>query len=162
MPNSYSNSIMARIGKYLYNAEMVFAALLTLGLLLPKMDIDSSMLIFISVGGLALIFFLQAYNPMPIPVRSAQMGFQELLCFTILPKVMWIGASVCTVGILFMLLDISKGYEQMLLIGSTTLITCLLITGYFFLTKRSYVQALIPVLYRVVPVLLVTAYVLLS
>ena len=104
----------------------------------------------------------QAYNPMPIPLRSAQMGFQELLCFTILPKVMWIGASVCTVGILFMLLDISKGYEQMLLIGSTTLITCLLITGYFFLTKRSYVQALIPVLYRVVPVLLVTAYVLLS
>jgi hypothetical protein len=162
MPDSFSSSLMSKIGKYLYTAEMVLTGLLTIGLLLPRLDIDSSLVILISISGLATVFFLQAYNPIPLPFRQDQMGFKELLCFTILPKLMWIATSVCTVGILFFLIDISNGAGQMLLIGATSLVICLVITGYFFLTKQSYVKVLTPVLYRVIPVLLVSAYILLS
>jgi hypothetical protein len=162
MSDSFSANLMAKIGKHLYTAEMVLTGLLTLGLLLPKMNIDSSALILIAVGGLAIIFFLQAYNAVPIPIPPAQMGFPELLCFSIVPKVMWIAMSICTIGILFFLLDVSKGYAQMLLIGVTCLIICLLILGYFFLTRPNYVRVLTPVLYRAAPVLLVSAYLLLS
>ena len=159
--SAVSAPLAAKIARFLNSAEMVLSSLLILGLLLPKVDIDSSIVILIAVGGLAIIFFLQAYAPFPIPIQKERPGFKELLCFTVLPKVMWIAASVSTVGILFFLLDISNGAVEMMTIGATSLAACLLVTGYFYISARQYIIPLIPVLYRAVPVLLITTYILL-
>jgi hypothetical protein len=159
--SAVSAPLAAKIARLLNSVEMVLSGLLILGLLLPKFDIDSSLVILIAVGGLAIVFFLQAYSPLPIPIQKEQPGFKELFAFTVLPKVMWIGASVSTVGVLFFLLDISNGAFEMMTIGATSLAACMLVTGYFYISARHYIIPLIPVLYRVVPVLLITTYILL-
>lgn len=149
-----------KLFKYLYPAETFFLGLLTVGILLPKFDIDSSGIIMISLSGLAVIFFLYAYRPLEVKIgQGDKMGFKELIYLTILPKLLWLSASVNAIGVLFFLLDM-KGYKEMLMIGSATSLVALVIIGIFFLTEEKHIKATIPILYRVVPLLLVAAYVL--
>jgi hypothetical protein len=161
-PTSSAPNVMQKITRHLYNAELFLTGLLTFGILLPKMGVDSSPIVVISVFGLAVVFFLQAYNPTLLPIPPAQRGFKELLSLTVLPKIIWIATSVCTIGILLFLLDISNGYLQVLLIGETALVASLLIAGYFFMRSAAYAKIVTPMLYRAVPVLLISTYILLS
>jgi hypothetical protein len=161
-PGSSAPTIIHKITRHLYNAELFLTGLLTFGILLPKMEVDSSLIVVISVFGLAVVFFLQAYNPVLLPIRSAQMGFRELFSLTVLPKIIWIATSVCTIGILLFLLDINDAYYGTLLIGETALVAGLLIAGYFSMRSATYAKIVMPMLYRAVPVLLISTYILLS
>lgn len=155
-----SSPINEKIAKYLYPAETFFVGLLTVGILLPKFDISSDEVIMISLSGLAIIFFLSAYRPLEIKIgQGDKLEFKEMLYLTILPKILWIACSVMTIGILFNILNM-PGSKNMLVIGSSTALVILILFGVFFLSEEKHIKATIPILYRAVPLLLVTAYLL--
>ena len=149
-----------KIAKYLYPAETFFLGLLTVGILLPRFDIDTSAIIMISLSGLAMVFFLNMYRPLDVKIGQGDQGsFKELLYLVIVPKILWLSSSVNAIGILFFILNF-KGYKEMLMIGAATSAIALVILGIFFLTEEKHIKATIPVLYRAIPMLLVAVYIL--
>lgn len=156
-----SSPLNEKLGKYLYPAETFFVGLLTVGILLPKFDISSDEVIMISLSGLATIFFLSAYRPLEIKLGQGEevQGFKALFYLSILPKVLWISCSIMAIGILFAILNL-PGNKNTLMIGSSTAFVALIFIGIFLLSDEKHIKATIPILYRAVPLLLVSAYLL--
>jgi FtsH-binding integral membrane protein len=84
-------------------------------------------------------------------------GFVELLGHSIAPNVAWVGCAVSTIGILFTMQN-SEGAKQMLFIGGTTLGIASLIIIFLTATGVKYMSAVIPVLYRAIPLLVLDLY----
>jgi len=124
-------------------------------------------LLMISMSVLASVFFLRAYQPLTAPPpqpgkeNDQAKGFLELFCLVICPKVLGIGSSVTTVGILFMILKL-KGAMEMLLIGCTVLPLAMAPIALYALSKPAWFGTLMPLLYRAVPLWLVGVYMLMS
>ena len=134
---------------------------LAIGMILAFMKINSPV-ILISLGGLSIAFFLYAYRPADLErPEGEKFGFTELLALIVLPKAMWIGCSVATVGILFFLLQFgNEGYKQMLLIGCSTLAFGLILIVAFLVMGVKGTRTLIPVSFRALPLALVAFYIL--
>ena len=116
----------------------------------------------LSLSTLATVFFLRAQAPPEYPPSGdTPMGFRELLAFSILPKVLWISASISTIGILFHVLGLT-GSNKMLYIGGTSLSLAVSIFAILFLTGAQHLKILQPVLLRALPVLVVVAYSILT
>jgi len=146
--------------KYLPWGERFFLVASFIGLVLHFMNAGSQVM-FMSLTGLAMVYFLYPYRPLETPGSDQKQGFTELLAFTIVPKVSWISCSVCVIGILFYLLNY-EGAKQMLFIGSSTLSFILVIIAIFFVTGVKNVNALVFILYRAVPVVFVCLYIFLK
>jgi hypothetical protein len=110
-----------------------------------------------SLSGLAGIYFLMAYRP-PTPVPEGEKkGFGQLLSQTILPKVLWIGCAVGAIGIMFHLLQLDGAHEMLLIHAASGGVG----VGMFLAFRQSTdSQALTPLLYRAVPLLLISVYLL--
>ena len=79
----------------------------------------------------------------------------------IIPKVLWISSAICAMGIAFYLFNLgNEGYKNMLLIGGTTVVAATLILLAFLLGGVRYISTVIPVLFRAVPLGLVSLYIL--
>ena len=152
------------MNKLLPYLERVFLASLIIGFVLRLSGNEIPMLITVSLAGLGVIFFLSAYRPLDIePSEGEQMGFKELLGLSIVPKVLWISTAVATIGILFYLLDLGNdGDLRMLYIGGSTIALATLILLGLKATGTKNISAVMPVLFRALPTLLVTAYILFS
>jgi hypothetical protein len=143
-------------------AEKGLILALLIGLSLAYFKAESYGLIQISLIGLAVVFFLNAFKPLEIQHKEDEpFGFNELLSLTIAPKVLWIGSAVTTIGILFYALD-NPAFKQQLLIGilSNGIATC--IVAYSLITGTKHMKVISPILLRSIPVLLVGIFLFLK
>ena len=137
---------------------MLLLALLSAAILLELLEINLPILFIISLAGLGLVFFLYAQFPL-IYVESSDedQGFKHLLGLTIVPKILWIGTAITTLGILFYL-QYFPGAAKMLTIGGSTIAICTLILLVFRFMKINGLENVFPILYRSYPALLAAAY----
>lgn len=126
---------------------------------------QGSTLVTVALGGLAVVFFLMAYRP----PRSSQgdpekkMDFIQLLVLTIIPKVLWIGCAVGTIGLLLRHLQTGNdGYRQMLIIQSVVTLGTLIVVGFAAATGVSGLRNLLPIYFRALPLTLAAGSLLLA
>lgn len=147
--------------KYLNILERLFLVLLIVGLILDFFDLGIFQLTSVSLIALAAVFFLSAYRPstIPKPEEGTLYGFQELISYIIIPKVLWISTAVLTVGILFFTMNQgNNGYLTMIMVGGTSIVisSIVLLTSMAMGTK--YLNHVTPVLLRSTPTLLIGIY----
>lgn len=139
-------------------AELILLAILGASLLARYFQMDVYMTgLQISLSGLAGVYFLMAYRP-PAPLPEGEKkGFAQLLSQTILPKILWIGCAVGAIGIMFYLLQL-EGAREMLLIHAAS--GGIGVGMFLAFRQTSDSQTLTPVLYRAIPLLLISVYLL--
>ena len=150
------------MNKLLPYLERVFLATLTVAFVLQLTESELPILMTISLAGLGATFFLSAYRPLDFrPTEGEQMGFNELLGLSIIPKVLWISTAIATIGILFYTLQLDNdGYLRMLYIGGSTIITASVIMLILKAMGTKYLNATFPVFFRAMPTLLIVTYIL--
>ncbi|NQZ78677.1 MAG: hypothetical protein HRT61_21565 [Ekhidna sp.] len=152
------------MNKVLPYLERVFLATLLVAFVLQLTGSELPILMSLSIAGLGVTFFLSAYRPLNIePTEDEQMGFNELLGLSIVPKVLWISTAVATIGILLFSLQLGNdGYLRMLYIGGSTIIIASVIMLILKAMGTKYLNATFPVYFRALPTLLVIAYILIG
>jgi hypothetical protein len=150
------------MNKLLPYFERVFLATLVIGFILQLLGMEIPILMTIGLGGLGVTFFLNAYRPLDIQTAEGeQMGFNELLGLSIIPKVLWISTAIATIGILFYTLQIGdNGYIKMLHIGGITIITASIAMLILKAIGTKYLNATFPIYFRALPTVIVVAYIL--
>jgi hypothetical protein len=148
--------------KYLLYAEQFFLGVLIVAMLMPFFKVQSGQVINISLLGLATVFFLYAYKPLEIErSEGKKLEFTDLLATTILPKVMWISCAVSTIGILFYVVHLAtESYQNMLMLGGGSLLIGIICLGVFVVSGMKHVNALHPLLFRSLPLLLIDLFIL--
>ena len=143
--------------------EKLAVIMLLISAVMMILDLPFTEFVMISLSTLAIVFFLNAQLLPPMErTDEAPLGFNELLTFVILPKVLWISASVSTIGILFQFLGLD-GFEQMLLIGGSSLsVALLLLLIQVMINGVGSLKLFQAVLMRVVPILVIALYLLLN
>jgi hypothetical protein len=155
-------SSIVLIARFLPSIEKLSLLLLVVSGVMILFKQPGEQLLMLSLSTLATVFFLRAQTPGEYPASNdTPMGFRELLAFSILPKVLWISASIGTIGILFHLLGLS-GARQMLVIGATSLSFAVTVLAVLFVTGARNLNILRPLLFRVLPLLIVTLYIILK
>ena len=154
-------TFILRIARYSHWLEKTFLVFLALSAGLIPFGIDASPGLMISLSGLAVVFFLYAYRPLEISNADDEpMGFIHLLSLSIIPKVLWISASISTMGIMFYLLGLNEeGYKSMLMIGGSSILFASFVLGIFLISATKYLRVLIPVLMRALPILFINIYI---
>lgn len=146
---------------FLERIELILVTALGVSLLTQYLKVAGAATgIQLSLSGLAGVYFLMAYRPPAQAPSGEKKGFSELLSLTILPKVLWIGCAVGAIGILFQLLKLD-GAREMLTIHASTGGIGIILLAVLSLQQGNDSNPFIPVLYRAVPLLLVTLYMLL-
>ena len=112
-----NDKIPGTIKKNLPKIEFVLVAIIAVILLLNRLD-SPGPIVIIAISTLAILYFLSAYIPTKDPVPH----FLAIISY----KVLGIGWSVCTLGILFHLMGF-PGAPSMLGIGATSVAAALLI-----------------------------------
>jgi hypothetical protein len=160
---STPTSLVARITNYLPLIEKIVLTALAIGLLLTVMKMDNAVTNF-SLIGLAVVFFLSAYRPMEIPRNeNEQLGFTELLAFSIIPKTMWISCAISAMGISFYMSQFgNEGYKQMLLIGGSTIAIGTVMLGFCVVSGVRNLNLVTPILFRALPLLAADIYIFLK
>lgn len=153
---------MTKTIKYLNWLEGILLILIAIGLLSKFIHVDGSGIISVSLIGLAVIFFLYAYQPLLTEKsEGVNPGFRELLAWSILPKVIWIGSSISVLGIAFYLFHLnSEGYKKMLMIGGSASGIAMAVLGALLVAGVKNSKDVTPILFRAVPLLLVDGYIL--
>lgn len=115
----------------------------------------SDQILIISMSGLAAICFLTAYKP---PAENPGNDFKALIV-TIVNKVLYIGSTVCIIGLLFFLMHFT-GHQQMLMIGALSVGICTVISLYLITQVKESVAVLQPALLRGLPLGIAAVFVL--
>ena len=151
------NRLIIRITPYLPIAEKIFLMGLAIGIVLTLANLDS-LVLKASLVGLAVTFFFHGYKPIDVPAKETEkFGFVELLGHSIAPNVAWIGCAVSAIGVLFTMQN-SEGHRQMLFIGATSLAITSLIIVFLLAIGIKYMNSVVPVLYRSIPLLVLDLY----
>lgn len=155
---STEKSFAQTLFRYLEHAELILLAVVGASLLARFLQINGYLTgLQISLSGLAGVYFLMAHRPPVAPPTEEKKGFADLLSLTILPKVLWIGCAVGAIGILFHLLQLEGAREMLVIHAASGGIGI----GMFLAVRQSGSSgALTPVLYRAVPLLLISVYLL--
>jgi len=157
-----SSSFAEKLYKIIGLAERTLLAAAIIALLLNRFEKgNGAQLLALSLGSLAVIYFLRAYQPPQYAEEKTQaadqkLGMLDLLLQPTAPKVGWIVCSVATIGILFYLQGF-KGYEQMLLLAGGTMAIVNVMLGIAFLKGNKQVSQL---LMRTLPLCLMALYLL--
>ena len=152
-------SFAGQLAGWLQKAEIALIAGAVVAVALKYAGYTADQLLTISLWGLAVIYFLGAFSqPKPGETGGEQkQGFTDLLFSTILPKLAGIGSAVAIIGVLFGLQHL-PGYEEMLRIGlfASGSAAALIAIGIAMGNERA--KSLMPVLYRLVPLVIISAY----
>ena len=150
------------MNKLLPYLEKAFLASLIIGFALKLFGTEIPFVFIVSLAGLGITFFMNAYIPLDIePIEGQQMGFNELLGLTILPKVLWISTAVTTIGFLLYTLQLGNdGYQRILYIGGSAIIISTLIMLILWAIGTKYLNATFPALFRAILTLLVGGFIL--
>lgn len=151
------------IAKILPWLEKAGLALLLVTGVMMLLEMPSMELLMVSLGTIATVFFLNTHTLPKIEFKEdAPLGFRALFSCLILPKVLWISAAISTIGILFYILRL-QGHAEMLLIGGTTLTIGVVSLFALLLSDEKNLRIIYqPVLLRVLPVLIITLYLLVT
>jgi hypothetical protein len=124
-------------------------------------------ILIISAFGLAIAFFANAFKvPKIFETKEAaeqhgSIGMLDLLSLMIVPKVLWISTSVSTFAMLLYMLKLGNtGYIQMAGIGGGTILVSLLILLSSFFMGIKNMKAIMPILVRAIPALIVDYFLL--
>jgi hypothetical protein len=117
----------------------------------------ANMLLMIGLSTLAGVYFLTGFRPPEKADDEQKLGFAALLATTILPKVSWIACAVLVIGIQFHLLHL-PGATQQLQIGALAGAAAAVIFGFLVSQGNEHAKSQIGVLYRLVPMLIITSY----
>jgi hypothetical protein len=125
--------------------EIIAAVVTSIAFVLNYLKLAvASQLVMVGLSTLAGVFFVTGFLPPPTIEKSLReetaKTFVDLLIL-ILWKVLHIALAVATIGLLFYLLHL-KGFSQMMLIGTMTLVVALLLTGFIILQKNEYLPPL--------------------
>jgi hypothetical protein len=161
-------SFSMHLYKFIDWTEKILLTILFIGVILYKTDYrsqqKSEMLIIASLTGLAVLFFLLAYRPLRIErLEDEKLGMMDLLCTSIVPKVLWISNAVLTVGVLFYFFEaMSESYHQTLMIGCLTVGMGIIILGIGIIQGVKHLKILMPILYRSIPLSIAGIYLLIE
>ena len=153
-------SLIFKLVPHLPKAEKVFLLGLAVGLILFFTSGDK-IIVRISIGALAVIFFLSSFKPLDVPeTGDKRFGFKELLTWIMIPKILWIGSAFSILGILVYTLQLGHdGHMRALMPGGSTIAIGLLVILYSWATGTKHLSVLLPTIIRVVPVMLIALYI---
>lgn len=135
------------MNKLLPYLERVLLATLLAGLILRLIGTEIPILITTGLAGLGVTFFLSANRPLNIEPKEGEEigGFNGLLGLTIIPKILWIGTAVATIGILLYTLQLGNdGYLISLYVGLLTISIATMIQLGFKVTETNYLNVTFP------------------
>lgn len=160
MKSSKSSSSIT-LANYAHWGEKIFLPALVIGLIMMYTGMEIMILVMISLFGLAITYFLFAFIALEFPrSEDEKMGFMDLLLTSILPKVLSIGMAVSLFGMFLLLLDLGNdGHVQVLNLGGTTILTCIVIL-LFAGRSSKYLRPLTPLLIRSLVVVAAVGYIL--
>lgn len=152
------------ITQYLPRLERTLLMLIVLGIVITFLTSAGSLIINVAIGGLALVFFLYAYRPLLVNAgKDERAGMGELLGWSIVPKVLWIGCAISAMGILFFLIKTgSDEYRNMVMIGGISIVSGLLVLGVLRVSGTKHLQVVTPILLRAIPLMIMDFYVFLG
>jgi hypothetical protein len=141
--------------------EKLLLGTLVIGIVLHLLHMGS-LVITVSLFGLAGTFFLMAYRPLDMPkTDDEKFGMSDLVALMILPKMLWIGSAVSAIAIAFSLFDPAfQGNKQLLLIAALTLGGAATLFVIFMVAGVKHLNVVMPILVRAIPCLLIDFYVL--
>ncbi len=159
-PNPPRESLIIRLSTHLPLLEKIFVGVLCLGILLKYVNINGRPLIYISLAGLAVVFYFFSFRPVEIEhEEDGASGFMDLFVGTIAPKLLGISSAVSILGILFYLMNFgNNGYKQMLMIGGSTTFMASLVLGFASVTGTKNIDVNLPILYRAIPLMAIDVY----
>lgn len=164
----HQTSTSSKLAGFLQWIERIFIVTLHIGVIFKffKIGLANDILI-ISAFGLAIAFFANAFKVTNIFESKAAanhhgpFGMLELLCLMIVPKVLWISASISTFAVLLYMLKLGNtGYIQMASIGGGTILMSFLILTIAFFTGIKNLKSVVPLLVRAIPALIVDYFLL--
>ena len=146
---------------WLQKAEKFLLAGAVVALILRYAGYPIEQLLTISLSGLAMVYFFSAFSP-PQPSETQaeeKKGFIDLLFVSTLPKLAGIGSAVAIIGILFGLQRLN-GYAEMLNMGLFVAggVSVFIVIGLAMGNERA--RSLMPLLYRLIPLAIISAYLL--
>jgi hypothetical protein len=150
----------SRLYSFFSILEKIAIALALVGIGFKYLNLTgANEMLMIGMSTLSGVYFLSAYKPPP-KRDDEPAGFATLLAVTILPKVSWIACAVLVIGIQFRLLNLN-GAGEMLMIGAAAGVLAAVMMGLFIVQGNENAKSQINVLYRLVPMLIITSYFLL-
>lgn len=151
---SFAENLFGKLDK----AEMILLLALTTGVVLHFSGISQApSLIIVSLGGLAAIFFLKAFRPPAdrTPAEGEKADFLGLFFDVVLPKVLWISSAICASSLMLYHMDTgNEGYKQGLMIHAAITAVGIVALGFAALKGLKNLQAILPIFYRAIPLLL--------
>ena len=158
----------SKISTILSIVEKVFLLSLVVGVGLLLLNVPISVtVISISLGGLAIKFFISAF--VPIELYNSQeeadedqpFGQLHLLSLLIAPKVLWIGSSVTIFGLIMYLVNPEiQTFDRLLGIGAGSILVCVLLILVATLNGIKIRKPIQSILLRAIPTLLIASYIL--
>lgn len=152
-----TSQLLKKLYPYLQKAETVFVILLLISVFLANSGRNSLMLVILSLSGLSVIFFLNAFIEPPTAQFAGSHRYGKLL--QIVPRAIWISCAAVLMGIIFDLLGFMGGVN-LLAIGGGGILTGIIILAILYSRGVRSIGALTPILYRAVPAMLASGYLL--
>ncbi|HLT71112.1 MAG TPA: hypothetical protein VKZ75_00605 [Cyclobacteriaceae bacterium] len=158
-----ATSMLQGITRYLPRLERMLLMLIVLGIVITFLTNAGALIINVAIAGLALVFFLYAYQPLLVNTgKDEKAGMGELLGWSIVPKVLWIGCAISAMGILFFLIKTGTDeYRNMVMIGGFSIVSSLLVLGVLQVSGTKHLQVITPILLRAIPLMIMDFYVFL-
>lgn len=143
--------------------EIIAAVVTSVGLVLNYIkQSGAAELLLIGLSTLASVFFVTGFLMPPasekILPEETDKTFIDLLVL-IVWKIMHIALAITSIGLLFYSLHL-KGFLQMMLIGSQTLIVSLLASGFIIVQKNKYLSTLKTTLIKALMMAIIGTYIL--
>ncbi|MDZ4714060.1 MAG: hypothetical protein SH819_01205 [Cytophagales bacterium] len=164
-PSPFANKLF----QFLALAEGILVAVLISGLVARSLQMSlGAQMMVLSLAGLGGIYFLSAYKPPALAATTEsdsqeqeRIGFLDLLLQTIIPKLIWIGCAVGSIGLsLYFTETGNEGYTLMLMIHATVVAPATLLIFFGAVRAVKGASLLSPVLYRAIPLLFAALYIL--
>jgi len=147
---------LEKFAPVLKRAERVLWMSLIFGMVLSYFGLDTMLVIQFSLSLLGVLFFLFAFTRSDFRTsNSEQVGFKELLAWTILPKILWVSAGVSTFAILMSTLELANDvYLRVLPSGIAANAISTIVLSLLFLSGTKHMQKSLQILIRTIPILL--------
>ncbi|HEY4654223.1 MAG TPA: hypothetical protein VIH22_06900 [Cyclobacteriaceae bacterium] len=157
-----AQSLLQQITSHLPRLERLLLIVLVLGIASTFVSSVGSLIVNVSIAGLAMTFFLYACKPLERGITASdESAFRDAVARGVVPRVLWISCAVSAMGVLFFLLRMNReSSERMLLIGCVSILAALLALGILRIGGTRHLNAVEPVLLRAVPLLLIDCYLL--
>ena len=154
--------LILKIVPYLGLIEKIFLTGLVVGLVLTYFKTDNKTIIQVSLLALSITYFLTAFKIIDIPRQEDEVfEFKDLLTYTIIPKVIWIGSGLSLLGLFIYTLQLGhEGHKRAFMTGGLSIAIGLTIIVYTAMTGTRHLKYILPTVVRAIPLLFTDFYLL--